>query len=204
MEISLTKLPWWAQVSAFVALAVGGVVAFYVYYEKPAREEMVGRQNQLKTITADINKGRATAKKLDEFRAQVDDLQARLESLKAVLPEEKDAADLLRSMQNVAAQSSLTIVSFKPAAPVMKDLHAEWPIALEIEGSYNNLATFFDRVGKFTRIINISGLVVEAKRGQSPSSTITAKCVATTFVLLDPSTVPKPKGKGKPAPKKAA
>ena len=60
-------------------------------------------------------------------------------------------------MQTVAAQSNLTIKGFKPAPTVTKQLHAEWPITLELEGTYHNLAIFFDRVGKFTRIVNISG-----------------------------------------------
>ena len=61
-------------------------------------------------------------------------------------------------MQTVATQSNLVIKSFKPAPVVTKKLHAEWPIQLELEGSYHNLATFFDRVGKFTRIVNITGV----------------------------------------------
>jgi type IV pilus assembly protein PilO len=204
MDISLTKLPWYAQVGAFVALAVGGVVSFYYYYELPARADMVTRQTQLKSLKADITKGQATAKKLDEFRDQVADLEGRLDNLKAVLPEEKDAADLLRSMQNVAMQSNLTIRGFKPAATVTQELHAEWPIALELEGTYHNLAIFFERVGKFTRIVNISGLAIQSKAQPSRESTVSAKCMATTFVLLDPAAA-KAKGKPKPpAPKKAA
>jgi type IV pilus assembly protein PilO len=103
-----------------------------------------------------------------------------------VLPEEKDAADLLRRMQTVATQSSLVIKSFRPAPVVTKELHAEWPIQLELEGSYHNLATFFDRVGKFTRIVNITGVDVKGRDKPGDTNvTINASCVATTFVLLD-------------------
>ncbi len=185
MELSLTKLPWYAQVGAFVALAVGGCGMFYYYYEVPVREDMAARQMQLDALRVDIDKGLATAKKLPEFRAQVEDLEGRLANLKAVLPEEKDAADLLRRMQVVAAQSNLEIKSFKPSPTVTKQLHAEWPIALELSGSYHNLAIFFDRVGKFTRIVNITGLDVKGRDRPEGSATITATCIATTFVLLD-------------------
>jgi hypothetical protein len=44
MELSLSKLPWYAQVGAFCALAIGGVGAFVYYYELPQRSEMKGRQ----------------------------------------------------------------------------------------------------------------------------------------------------------------
>jgi type IV pilus assembly protein PilO len=185
MDISLTKLPWWGQLTAFALLAVGGCGAFWWYIESPARAEMVARQTQLSALKMDITKGEATARKLPEFRSQVTELEGRLTNLQAVLPEEKDAADLLNRMQTVAAQSNLTIRSFKPGAAVTKQLHAEWPITLELDGTYHNLAAFFDRIGKFTRIINVSGLDVKSKGKATAQSTITASCVATTFVLLE-------------------
>ena len=195
MELSLTKLPWWAQILAFVVLALGGCGAFFYYYEMPARADMAARQMQLVALKADIAKGLATAKKLPEFRSQVSELENRLSSLKAVLPEEKDAADLLNRMQTVAAQSNLTIKSFKPGVTVTKQLHAEWPITLELDGTYHNLAIFFDRVGKFTRIVNISALDVKGKDKPERNSTITATCVATTFVLLEKPAPAKPGAK---------
>jgi type IV pilus assembly protein PilO len=185
MDLSLTKLPWYAQIGVFALLAVGLYGAFYWYYESPMREEMASRQQQLAGLRADITKGIETAKKLPEFQRQVTALEGRLANLRDVLPDEKDAADLLRRMQSIATQSNLTIKSFKPAPVVTKELHAEWPIQLELDGSYHNLALFFDRVGKFTRIVNISGLEVAGKDRPTSSSSITAKCVATTFVLID-------------------
>jgi len=195
MKLSLANLPWYAQIGAFVVLAVAGVGAFYYYYEMPVQADMASRETQLTALRADINKGLNTAKKLPEFRAQVDDLTGRLANLKQILPEEKDAADLLNRMQTVAAQSNMTIKGFKPAPTVTKQLHAEWPITLELEGTYHNLAIFFDRVGKFTRIVNISALDVKGKDRPAPNMTISATCVATTFVLLDKPTPGKPGAK---------
>lgn len=204
MQLSLTKLPWYGQIGAFVVLAAAGVGVFFYYYEIPQRADMEIRQNQLKAIRIDIAKGVATAAQLDKFRADVDGLETRLEGLRAVLPEEKDAADLLRRMQVVAQQSNLTIKSFTPATTVTKQLHAEWPIKLELDGTYHNLATFFDRVGKFTRIVNITGLEIKGKDKPATDSTITATCTATTFVLLDKPVAPKPgaRGAAPPAPPK--
>jgi type IV pilus assembly protein PilO len=201
MELSLSKLPWRVQVGAFVTLAVGACGAFYYYYEMPAQAELAGRRTQLAALQAEIATGLNMAKQLSTFEADVADLEARLDNLKAILPEEKDAADLLRRMQTVAAQSNLVIKGFKPAPVVTKELHAEWPIALELEGSYHNLAIFFDRVGKFTRIVNISGLDIKgnSKPGNA-NATITATAVATTFVLLDSPTL----AKAAAAKKKAA
>ena len=200
MDISLTKLPWYAQIGAFVLLGCGAGGAFYYYYERDFQAEMETRRGQLTSLHRDIQTGLKTEKKLPEFSAQVDDLEARLINLRAVLPEEKDAADLLRRMQTVATQSNLTIKSFKPAPVVTKDLHAEWPISLELDGTYHNLATFFDRVGKFTRIVNITGVQVIGRAQPQPNATIEARCVATTFVLLEkPAAAPRER-----APRKAS
>ena len=201
MQLSLTKLPWYAQLGAFVALAIGAVGAFYYYYEMPVRADMALRETQLKALQADVARGVATSKQLPEFQAEVSDLEARLESLSAVLPEEKDAADLLRRLQTVATQSNLTITSFKPAPVATKQLHAEWPINLELAGTYHNLAVFFDRVGRFQQIVNVGGLNVKGRDKANPNATISASCVATTFVLLDK---PDAKSGAKPAAAPAA
>jgi type IV pilus assembly protein PilO len=199
MDISLTKLPWYGQIGAFVLLAIGGMGAFYYYYEMPLKADIDARQTQLDALRKDIAMGLTTAKKLAEFQSQVGELEAKLKNLKAVLPDEKDAADLLRRMQTVATQSNLSIKGFKPAPTVTKQLHAEWPITLELEGTYHNLAIFFDRVGKFTRIVNINSLDVRGRDRPDPNTTITASCIATTFVLLD-----KPTSSAKPAAKPPA
>ena len=195
MELSLTKLPWYAQLGAFFALGVAGCGVFYYYYEMPVRADMTSRAQQMVSLRADIAKGQTTARKLPEFQSQVADLERRLDSLRAVLPDEKDAADLLNRMQTVAAQSNLTIKTFKPGVIATKQLHAEWPIQLDLEGTYHNLATFFDRVSKFTRIVNVTGVDIKGRDKPESNSTITATCTATTFVLLDKPTPAKPAAK---------
>lgn len=195
MDISLTKLPWYAQLGAFVVMSITGVGVFYYYYEMPARADIAAHEVTLRALKADVAKGQATERKLPQFRAEVEELEERLASLSEVLPEEKDGAELLRQMQTTAVQSNLVIKSFKPATVVTKQLHSEWPISLELDGTYHNLAQFFDRIGKFARIVNISNLTVKGKEAKKDKgdadATITASCTATTFVILD-----------KPAPKK--
>ena len=184
MALNLNKLPWYAQVLVFVALSVAALAAFYYLYVTPAQNDMAVRQRQLDGLRAEIAKGQAVARRLPEFRSQVADLEARLERLKAILPEEKDAAEILRRIQTLAVQSSLEVKRFKPAATVTKELHAEVPYTVEIEGGYHNLGLFFDRVSKLPRLINISEISIKGKDKQEPSSTITAEFVATTYVLL--------------------
>src|SRR5207247_10210073 len=94
MELTLTKLPWYAQVGAFVALAVAACGLFFYYYEMPVRADMTGRKTQLMSLKGDIATGVTTAKKLPELRSQGSDLEWRLAHLNALPPEEKATDDL--------------------------------------------------------------------------------------------------------------
>jgi type IV pilus assembly protein PilO len=185
MDLKLDKLPWYGQVGIFVVLGLALVGGFYWFYAVPAREEMATREQKLAALRVDVAKGQATANQLNQFKEQVAELEARLDGLRAVLPEQKDVADLLRRIETLARQSNLAIQGFKPSPSVTKQMHAEWPIALQLDGTYHNLAMFFDRVSKFSRIINVSNIAIRSKEKPLPHSTISVDCVATTFVLLE-------------------
>ena len=186
INLSLTKAPWYAQLGAFATISLLGAGVFWNWYAKPAQESIDQRQAELAMIRADIDRGMATARRLPEFRRQVADLEAQLDRLRPVLPDEKDVADLLRRIQGMATQSNLTIRGFAPQAVATKSMYAEWPIGLQVEGTYHNLGNFLERVSKFPRIINVSSIHIKAKNIATSSDTITADCTATTFVLVEP------------------
>jgi len=205
MNLSLSKAPWYAQLGLFAVIGLAGAGAFWNFYAKPAQDSIDQRTAQLETLQADIRRGLQTARRLPEFRRQVGDLQAQLDRLRPVLPDEKDVADLLRLIQGMATQSNLTIRGFTPQAVATKTMYAEWPIGLQLDGTYHNLGGFLDRVSKFPRIINVTSIHIKARDGGNPSESITADCTATTFVLVE-SKKPSAPGAGAPtvAPARAA
>jgi len=185
VDISLSKLPWYGQLGAFVLLAAASIWGFYTYYVTDAEAELALKQTHLTALKADVNKGLAAARGLGDFQAQVTDLEHRLANLQNVLPEEKDVADTLRRIQGLAMQSNLSLLKFTPIGTKQQPLYLEVPYRIEAEGSYHNLGLFFDRVSKFPRIIDIGEIAISAKPRQDPNSTIVADCTATTFVLQD-------------------
>ena len=199
-ELGLNKLSWKAQVGMFLVVAVAAVGGFYWYYVQDVQASLATEQARLDAMKVEIGKGLTTARQLPEFQRQVGELQARLDHLRAVLPEEKDVSDLLRRLQTLATESNLQIKGFKPAAIVTKPTHAEWPITLELDGTYHNLGQFFDRVSKFPRIINVSGVTIKGKDKPQPGSTISALCIATTYVLIETPPKPAPGVPGAAAP----
>jgi type IV pilus assembly protein PilO len=101
----------------------------------------------------------------------------------------------------MATQSNLQIRGFKPQPVATRQMYAEWPIGLELDGTYHNLGSFLERVSKFPRIINITGIHIKGKDDGGPTETISAECTATTFVLVEPKKpVESAPARGKTAP----
>ena len=207
INLSLQKMPWYGQVAAFAVLGLGAAGAFYNWYAQGAQQAIDAQQAQLTSLRAEIDRGHAAEKRLPEFRRELASLEAQMSRLRAVLPDERDVADLLRRVQGMATQSSLTILGFTPQAVNKKTMYVEWPIGLKLEGTYHDLGLFLERVSKFPRIINVSNLKVKALERSPNGATITAECIATTFVLVEqpagvaaPAVPGAPVAPGAPAP----
>jgi type IV pilus assembly protein PilO len=204
VNLSLSKLPWYGQLGAFVVLSLAMAGAFWQLYAKDRMEAIESQRAQVDSLHKEIDRGLAIAKRLPEFRKEVGQLEAQLDRLRAVLPEEQDVADLLRRVQGMATQSNLAIRGFTPQTVAKKQLHAEWPIGLKLEGTYHDLGAFLERVSKFPRIINVGTIKIKARTEQTAAATVDAECTATTFVLLDPKAAAAAGAKGAAGGKGAA
>jgi type IV pilus assembly protein PilO len=189
-ENPLTKLPVAGQLGVAAGLAVVIVGVFYFLYWSPAVEQEQQKVAALNTLREDIRKLEAVAAKLEEFRGKVSQLEQTLETLKRYLPPEKETPDLMRKVEYLARQSNLNVRRFQPAATVAKDYYQEWPINVDVEGTYHNLGLFFDRVGRLSRLVNVGNLKIRAQSAPRPSNTIQVSCVATTFVYVEAPATP--------------
>ena len=195
----LTKLPLAGQlgVSAVIAALICG--GFYCFWYSDALEQQRQKETRLADLQKQIRALEATANRLPEFQREVQALEARLETLKRILPPEKEMPDLMRRIQYLAAQSSLQIRKFNPAAVNTKDFYQEVPVSIDVEGTYHNMGAFLDRVSRMSRLVNMSDLKIKAQSTQTLSNTIAVTSTATTYVYLD--NVPPP-GAAAPGPKR--
>jgi len=199
-ENPLTRLPLAAQlgVSAVIAALLCG--GFYYFWYSEALETQKKQEAKLADLQKQIRALEATANKLPEFQREVQALEARLETLKRILPPEKETPDLMRRLQYLAAQSSLQIRKFNPAAVVQKEFYQEVPFTLDLDGTYHNLGAFLDRVSRMSRLVNVGNVKVKAQTKPTISNTVAASAVATTYVYQDaPSPAATQRGK-RPTP----
>jgi len=198
------KMSLGAQVVVFAIIGVLLYGVFWYFFYSPMQVERDAKTTQKRNLQAEVDNAKTTAARLPEFRREVERKEATLQALSRILPSQKEVDDLLRKVQQLAAESSLDVLRFKPEATKPQSFYAEWPISLELDGSYHNLAYFFDRLSRLSRIVNVSNLQVDAKPDPSIASTIKATCTATTFVFIE-SAPPAPAAPGRPgAPAGAA
>jgi type IV pilus assembly protein PilO len=183
---SLNNLPWYSQLGIFVVFGLILVGGGWYFFVKGWNEQIVIKQKQLDSLKMEIQRGQAVEQKHQEFMTQNKQLLNKLATLKIILPEAKQTDQLLRQIQESALNSNLVIKKFQPLPVVQRDFFSEWPINLEVEGTYHSLGIFFDKLSKFPRIVNVSDVkIVEDSRKGDPRFTVLASCAATTFVYSE-------------------
>jgi len=179
------RLPFWGQFAVVGVMAgVLVAVAFTAYPNFNAMSKRnAGERSRLEGLQAEIRKGQAIEAKLPEFEKEIENLQVKLSDLLAILPTTPETGELLKWVKNLADQSNLELRKFDPQTLRPVEFYKEFPIQMEIEGDYHDLGVFFDRISKYSRIINVSNVVIGA-RSQNKGS-IHSNFTATTFVYDD-------------------
>ena len=170
-----------------IAMIVGGFsYVFFAYYITPLRAQVQTQQNRIRRLRQDVQKGKKIEQRMPSFKQGIQDQRKHLANFRRTLPSEKETPELMRRIQNLAVRNRLQIRSFKSKKTIKRDFYVDWPINIWVEGSYHNLATFFQSIGELTRLVNISDLAIRAvEGGTNRQRTITATCTATTFVFLE-------------------
>ena len=171
-----------AVVSTLLALA--GVGYWFFVYQPKADEVAMLRANaqQLQRKLANI---RAVATNVAEFEHEVAELERELEGALKQLPDGKQFEDLLRDISTAGKQVGVSIKSLSREPEVPHDFYAEVPFRIVIEGSYHDLARFFERVGRLPRIVNVGALRVAVASESRSGTVLRVEGTATTFRFLN-------------------
>jgi type IV pilus assembly protein PilO len=198
MAKSFHELSTKTQIAVFALLSALTAGAAWQVLIGPMRSELATRRARLANVQSDVARASSTALRLPALRKDIADLERQLVASTAVLPDEKDAQDVLRQLHELASDSSLSIGSFTPKTVADKPQYSEWPIELGLNGGYHDLGRFFERVANLPLLISVSNLHLKAKEGQSKDpGSLVASCTATTFVFRKDATLAPAPAKGK-------
>ena len=187
IETGLEGKPWYVATGVAVALAAALVGGFYYLSIKGMKQEIAGLEQNLGELQKKINEGRAAQRSLEQFREEVQRLELELEKLLRILPPRRETPDLLRRIRALTEQGDLDLVRIQPGRMQAQEFYTAWPIQIQIQGTYHNLALLFDRIGRFSRIINIENLQISSLRATNERGhTIAASFTAKTFLYQEP------------------
>lgn len=176
-----------AQRWLLLIIVIGGLGGGYYnffYKDTSAKIERLG--GELGTLKTTYAANLAVAKKLPQFKQEVEELDRHLTSVLAQLPAKKEIPDLLIQISTLGLQSGVEFTLFQPQKDTIKDFYAEIPVKVQILSDYNSVATFFDKLSKLERITNITGLRMSGAKMVDGQLKISIDCTATAFRFVEP------------------
>jgi type IV pilus assembly protein PilO len=172
---------------AFLLVVVGVFVPFSpVAQERSDVDKAVLERTQL---TQEVTQLQVYKQRYGELKQQMDALSKQLETLKTIVPEEKDTDEFIRLLQGAASASNVQLRRLTSQTVVSKEYHYEMPFEVAADGPYFNILDFFGRLSRLSRIINVGDLTFvdpNSSKGASkyplrPGTTVSAVFTATTF-----------------------
>src|SRR5216684_3594928 len=194
----IAKLKWYYQVLIVAGICSGLLAGFWYQYLTPINDDIQNRVKILTDLQVVIAKSLQQQKQLAQIKKAAQELQVKLDMLKTVLPLEKETDQIFRSVQQQATTSALRILRVAPRPLIDHEVYTEWPIDMEVTGTFHNVGMFLDKIRQLPRIVNITALrmsVRNAEGDQAFTSSVGATYVATTFVYKEEgiaSTAPPP------------
>ena len=185
----------------FGTLAFIGLI-FWLYLMSPVFTEVTKAEEELETVRMEVVRREGIAKNLGKFKEEVVRLDGELNKALKELPDKKAIAGLLSKISDKAQDSGLEVSLFRPQGESKKDFYAEVPVEMKVRGTYHQVATFFDEVGRMSRIVNLGKIEMEQPEILEGDNTaiLETSIIATTFRFLEESEreeIRKKKEKGK-------
>jgi type IV pilus assembly protein PilO len=187
---------------ALVALAIAVVlvlVGFYLPVSPVAQE----RSEYDKAVLArtklnqEVTQLQVYKQRYGELKQQMDALNKQLDTLKTIVPEEKEVDEFIRQVQGAASAANVQLRRLTSQPIVPKDYHYEMPFEAQADGPYFNVLDFFSRLSRLSRIINVGDLQFDDAAGTKggkypirPGTTVSGTFTVTTFFTKPADTAP--------------
>jgi Tfp pilus assembly protein PilO len=187
MALTLDDKPWWVGLIVGIFLAGGLLYAVESFMVKDIKRDIESADTRIAELDQKIQQGLAAERKLPQFREEVKRLELELEKLRRILPSQRNTEEIIKKLKSLVDQGEFTLnrLSFPPLGAASSDPYVEWPIAVAVDGRYHDLAILFNRLGNFSRIMNVENIRISAT-GTQETKTITSEFVAKTFVYVEP------------------
>lgn len=175
-----------AQKLAILGVTIILIVALYYSFLFVPRSDQIAKLADSVEIARNEKtvKGQKAAN-LPRLQKDLLQLEAELKKAVAQLPDKKEIADLLSNISAKAVQSGLDVLLFRPRAETYQEFYAEIPVDITVKGNFHNTVSFFDEVGRLSRLINIDNIGFKNPTVSGDSVVLETTSIATAFRFLD-------------------
>jgi Tfp pilus assembly protein PilO len=180
--LDLTGKPWYYGAIVGVLLAVGLYWAMQRLVFEEMEKTIVNSTAALETLKEKVRQGKMAESRLPQFREEAQRLETELQRLLRILPTARQTDELIKKVKALTERAAFRLVTFQPGAFVKKEFLTEWPITVTLDATYHELALFFDRLSRFSRIINVETLTINATAVRRSNYTIGTTFTMKTFI----------------------
>lgn len=186
LETGLEGKPWWVAALVAAGLAIGILFLAKVLQYDQMQRDIQNAERKYTELEKKINEAKAAQRSLPQFEEVTRNLSLELEKLLRVLPSRRNTEELLRNVRTLAEQGNFELLRFTPRRQSAREFYYEWPIQIRVEGNYHNLALFFDRASRFSRIINVEDLDLRPLRKvEGTNHTVSATFTLKTYLYIE-------------------
>jgi type IV pilus assembly protein PilO len=163
------------------ALLIGPFVYFSFV---PKFNKIRALKNEHATLETRLVRARAKANKLKYYKAKLKEAELEFKIVMKKLPEKKEIPNLLSSVSQSGRDAGLEFLLFQPEPEQSKDFYAEIPVSIRVSGNYHNVALFFDKVARLSRIVNIDDIKIKTASAKGGTNLLTS-CKAITYRFVE-------------------
>lgn len=160
------------------------VLAYYFMVVSPRYTRTEALQEHIDELLQERDRKTVEAAQMPDRKKDVADLERQLKEAITRLPDEKEIPDLLSSVSNLGRDAGLDILVFRQKPEGYQEFYAEVPVEMQVRGTYHQVASFVDSVGKLDRIVNVSDIGMKDAKIVSGDLILQANAQIMTFRFL--------------------
>lgn len=151
------KLKTIHRILIVVGICVLLLVAFYFLWVAEDLEKVSNLEKQIGSLKLEIINQEKILAEGPKLKARIQELEKKLQTMVASLPEKQDIEILLKKITDLLSQTNLVAKRFVPGKEQVNEelYYATIPLELNVRGEYQKIGAFLASLNDLPRIVNV-------------------------------------------------
>lgn len=193
----LARIPRTQRISIYGGVVVLLVAILLGAFYWPTSNDISDLEGRRKKFREDLAKIEVRVRNRNLAKERLRQLQTDLTQALKELPNDREIPGLLKGISTTGKKVGLEVRKFQPLPEVKREYVAEVPVALEVGGSFHEVAMFFDRLSDMNRIVYVKDIVMGTPEERGGKVYLTVSGNAVTFRFLSDAEIEAQQNKGK-------